>query len=92
MSLLEKNRKPRFEMRQEYMVCYTCDIISGESGDVIDYHSEDEVYPTLAEAKARAEQLRQQIGEEICSWGDDVGVLREVYVDDEPRGNQYVIG
>lgn len=84
--------KPRFEIRQEYMVFYSCDVISGQTGEVIDYHSEHEAYDTLAEAEARAEELRKEIGEEFCCWGDDVGVLKFVEVDKEPRGNQYPIG
>lgn len=84
-------RNSKIEIIKEYMVYYTCEIISGETGDVIDYQTEEEAYSTYNKAQVRAEELRKLIGEEICYWGNDVGILREVDVDDEPTENIYAI-
>ena len=81
----ELEKTPTYEKDMRYCVSYTCDIVSGESGEVIDYHTEDEYYSEYSDAQARADELRSQIGDEICSWGDDVGVLREVDLSDTPE-------
>lgn len=83
--------KSRYVDISEYGVFLTIEIISGYTGEVIDYHSEDEFYQSYEKAQEVAKKYRKQIGEQICSWGDDIGILKEVYVDEEPRINQYCI-
>lgn len=79
----------KYEMKTVYGVYQKIEVISSETGETIDYNCEEEYYDTLKEAQARAEELRKNIGEEVCEWGDgDYGVLREVSCDDEPRGIQ----
>lgn len=79
----------KYEMKMAYGVYQKIEVISSETGETIEWQCEEENYDTLKEAQARAEELRQNIGEEVCEWGDgDYGVLREVSCDDEPRGIQ----
>lgn len=74
----------------EYGLYLDIDIISGETGEVIGYHSEQEFCHTYEQACKVAEKYRNQIGQQFCSWGSDIGILKEVYVDEEPCINQYV--
>lgn len=83
------NKKGRWVDISEYGVFLSIDVVSGITGDVIDVHSEDEFFQRKEEADRVAAEYRSQIGEVVCSWGNDIGILREVYVDDEPRTNQY---
>ena len=75
----------------EYGVFLSIDVVSGKTGDIIDTHSENGFFQTKEEASKAALKYRSQIGETVCTWGDDIGILREVYVDEEPRTNQYYI-
>lgn len=74
----------------EYGVYLDIHIISGETGEFIGYHSEQEFCPTYEQACKVAEEYRNQIGQQFCSWGSDIGILTEVYTDEEPCINQYV--
>lgn len=78
-----------FVTRMEYLVLQFIEVVDCETGEVIDYHSEEEYFVTYAEACKSADKLRCFIGEEVCSWGSAVGILKDVYCDDEPRGIQY---
>lgn len=75
--------------RMEYLVSQFIEVVDGETGEIIDYYPEAEYYSTYAEACRRADELRQLIGEIVCEWGNDYGILKKVSCDDEPRGIQY---
>ena len=79
----------KFVEISEYGVHLSINIASGGTGEIIGFQTETEYYATYAEACAVAERYKQQIGEEICSWGSDAGILDDVWVDEEPRVNQY---
>ena len=73
----------------EYGVHLSINVVSGDTGEVIDFQSESEYYATYEEACAVAERYKMMLGEEICSWGSDAGILDDVWVDEEPRINRY---
>ena len=85
------NKEKRLVNISEYGVFLSIDVISGKTGDIIDTHSENSFFQNKEEADRAALKYRSQIGETVCNWGDDIGILREVYVDEEPRTNQYYI-
>ncbi|MCM1528857.1 MAG: hypothetical protein NC093_02555 [Alistipes sp.] len=68
-----------------YEVSLFIEIIDPDTGQVIDYQTEEEYFQTYEAARKRAEYLSRLIGEEICHWGNDVGILCYVDFDDEPQ-------
>lgn len=74
-----------------YEVSYYIDIVSGIDGTVFDYQIETENFFDYDKAVKYADELRAQIGDEICYWGDgDFGILKEVYFDGEPIIKQFL--
>lgn len=73
-----------------YEVSYFIDIVSGIDDTVFDYQIETENFFDYDKAVKYADELRAQIGYEICCWGEDVGILKEVYFDGEPIIKQFL--
>lgn len=83
--------KQKTEIKSQYDLHLEIEIRSGSSGEVIDIMFEDEHYDSYGEALAAADEYRDEIGEEFCSWGNDIGILKEVTVDDEPTEHEYPV-
>lgn len=83
--------KQKTEIKSQYDLHLEIEIHSGSSGEVIDIMFEDEHYDTYGEALAAADEYREELGNEYCSWGNDIGILKDVSVDEEPTEHQYLL-
>lgn len=83
--------KQKTVIKSQYDLHLEIEIHSGSSGKVIDTMFEDEHYDTYGEALAAADEYREELGYEFCSWGDDIGILKYVSVDDEPTDHEYPV-
>lgn len=83
--------KHKTEIKSQYDLHLEIEIRSGTSGEVIDTMFEDEHYDTYGEALAAADEYREELGEEFCSWGNDIGILKDVFVDEEPTEHEYLL-
>lgn len=83
--------KQKTVIKSQYDLHLEIEIHSGSSGEVIDTMFEDEHYDTYGEALAAADEYREELGNEFCSWGDDIGILKDVSVDDEPTDHEYLV-
>lgn len=83
--------KQKTEIKSHYDLHLEIEIHSGSSGEVIDIMFEDEHYDTYGEALAAADEYREELGNEYCSWGNDIGILKDVSVDEEPTEHQYLL-
>lgn len=81
----------KFGFKMVYGVFQSIEVLDSDTGRTIAEESESEYYDSFEEANKRADELRQLIDEQICSWGNDIGILRYVYVDEEPRGEQVLL-
>lgn len=83
--------KQKTIIKSQYDLHLEIEIRSGSSGEVIDTMFEDEFYDTYGEALAAADEYRDDLGLEFCSWGNDIGILKGVIVDEEPLYNEYIL-
>lgn len=75
-------------VKNQYELAIFIDVVSPESGEVIDTQTEIEHYDTLSEAERQAEKYHK--GDVICEWGDGCqGVVSDVYVDVDPKPIEY---